>query len=317
MQDVGGAIHAYQQALIYDADVADALVALDRLYRRTEQWEPLIDVLSRRAELSTDDAGDRPVPARDRLDLGPAPVRRRPGDHRVPEGARPRSVEPRRAARPRGALREDRADREVPRGPRGTARRTPSDARARLAVRAHGRGVGGAVRQARPRRRGPREDRRDRHRNYSAYHELARLYQQAGKYEALVETYRNHITATTDVATRVELYVAMGQIYETAAATKSTARSRRTTTCCRSTATSTRALDALGRLYEKIGEWDRAIDMMAHLVQLTDDTRKQVELYWRMGRIQYAPARRCRRRRGEPARAASRSIPATCRRWRR
>ena len=51
-------------------------------------------------------------------------------------------------------------------------------------------------------------------RNYSAYRELARLYQAAGKYEALVETYRNHIMATTDVATRVELYVAMGQVYE-------------------------------------------------------------------------------------------------------
>ena len=37
-------------------------------------------------------------------------------------------------------------------------------------------------------------------RNYSAYRELARLYQQAGKWEALVETYRNHIMATADVA---------------------------------------------------------------------------------------------------------------------
>jgi tetratricopeptide (TPR) repeat protein len=52
-----------------------------------------------------------------------------------------------------------------------------------------------------------------------------------------------------------------------------------------------RALDALGRLYEKIGEWDRAIDVMAALVQLTDDTRKQVELFWRMGRIQYSQQR--------------------------
>ena len=55
MQDVGGAIHAYQQALDHDAASRDALVALDRLYRRTEQWEPLIDVLTRRAELSSDD----------------------------------------------------------------------------------------------------------------------------------------------------------------------------------------------------------------------------------------------------------------------
>ncbi len=48
-----------------------------------------------------------------------------------------------------------------------------------------------------------------------------------------------------------------------------------------------RALDALGRLYEKISEWDRAIDISSHLVTLADDPRKQVDLYWRMGRIQY------------------------------
>ena len=98
-------------------------------------------------------------------------------------------------------------------------------------------------------------------RNYSAYRELARLYQQAGKYEALVETYRNHIMATTDVATRIELYVAMGQVYEQRAAATSTARSRRTTTSLSFDADEPRALDALGRLYEKISEWDRAIDV--------------------------------------------------------
>ena len=55
MQDVGGSIHAYQQALVHDHASRTALVALERLYRRTEQWEPLIDVMSKRAELSTDD----------------------------------------------------------------------------------------------------------------------------------------------------------------------------------------------------------------------------------------------------------------------
>jgi len=48
-----------------------------------------------------------------------------------------------------------------------------------------------------------------------------------------------------------------------------------------------RALEALGRLYEKIGEYDRAVDAMARTVQLTEDGRKQVDLFYRMGRIQY------------------------------
>ena len=56
MQDVGGAIHALPAgAASTTATSRTALVALDRLYRRTEKWEPLIDVLTRRAELSTDD----------------------------------------------------------------------------------------------------------------------------------------------------------------------------------------------------------------------------------------------------------------------
>src|SRR3569623_2354293 len=55
MQDVGVAIHAYQQALVHDHASRTALVALERLYRRTEQWEPLIEVMSKRADLSTAD----------------------------------------------------------------------------------------------------------------------------------------------------------------------------------------------------------------------------------------------------------------------
>src|SRR5262249_47577529 len=55
MQDLGGAIHAYQQACVYNASSPTALVALDRLYRRVEQWEPLIDVLTKRASLDQDE----------------------------------------------------------------------------------------------------------------------------------------------------------------------------------------------------------------------------------------------------------------------
>src|SRR5690606_12115265 len=51
MNDLGGAIHAYQQALLHGPTSQGALTALDRLYRRVEQWEPLIDVLTKRAEL--------------------------------------------------------------------------------------------------------------------------------------------------------------------------------------------------------------------------------------------------------------------------
>ncbi len=48
-------IDAYQHALDCDAASRPALTALDRLLRAGEQWEPLVDVLARRAELATDD----------------------------------------------------------------------------------------------------------------------------------------------------------------------------------------------------------------------------------------------------------------------
>src|SRR6185369_12662105 len=96
-------------------------------------------------------------------------------------------------------------------------------------------------------------------RNFGAYRELARLYQQAAKWEALVETYRNHITATADVQTRIDLFVAMGITYEQNLGDVDRAIEAYNDVLGLD-ADEQRALEALGRLYEKIGEWDRAID---------------------------------------------------------
>jgi tetratricopeptide (TPR) repeat protein len=123
-------------------------------------------------------------------------------------------------------------------------------------------------------------------RNFGAYRELARLYQQAGRADALVETYRNHIMATSDVATRIDLYVAMGAAYEGSLQDVDRAVEAYTDVLSFD-GEEPRALDALGRLYERMSEWDRAVDVTAQLVRITDDPKKQVELYARMGRIQY------------------------------
>ena len=90
-------------------------------------------------------------------------------------------------------------------------RRTPSAWRSTSASPRCGRS-GSASSIARPRRR---EDRRDRQpRNYSRVPPAGPPVPAGRKWEALVETYRNHILATADVATRVELYVAMGKVYD-------------------------------------------------------------------------------------------------------
>ena len=286
MQDAGGAIHAYQQALVYDHASRSALVALDRLYRRTEQWQPLIDVLSRRAELETDDHNV----VRLRLEVGQI------WDLRLYDAGQ--AIHAYQAV-----LHTDPVNLTALRALEQLYEKTnqsekylevleaqldasPSDAEQialyeRMAAAWEER-FGKLDRAAESLEKIVAVD----NRNYNAYRELARLYQQAGKWEALVETYRNHIMATSDVSTRVDLYVAMGVTYDQNLADVDRAIEAYTDVLTVEP-DEQRALDALGRLYEKISEWDRAVDMMAHLTQLSADPRKQVDLYWRMGRIQY------------------------------
>ena len=145
-------------------------------------------------------------------------------------------------------------------------------------------------------------------RNFGAFRELARLYFQAGKWESLVETYRNHVMATTDVATRIDLYCAMGQVYEQQLQDLDRAIEAYTDVLSFD-ADEQRALDALGRLYERIGEWDRAVDAMSSLVRLTEDPQKQVAAV-RRDRPDLLPRARATPTRARPTScAACRSTP--------
>ncbi len=287
MQDIGGAIHAYQQALSFTPSSQQTLTALDRLYRRTEQWENLIDILNRRAELSTDDqeiirfrteigsiwdlrlfdAGQAITAYQKVLDLDPSNT------------SALRALEQLYEKTEQTEKYLDVLEAQLDASPSDAERVSLYE---RMAAAWEER-FGKLDRAAEALEKIVAID----NRNYSAYRELARLYQSAGKYDALVETYRNHITATTDVSTRVELYVAMGQVYETQLNEVDRAIEAYNDVLSFD-GDDVRALDSLGRLYEKISEWDRAIDINTHLVQLTNDQRKQVELYWRMGKIQYS-----------------------------
>jgi tetratricopeptide (TPR) repeat protein len=286
MQDLGGSIHAYQQALNYDHASRPALIALDRLYRRTEQWEPLIDILTRRADHETDDANI----VRLRLEIGQI------WDQRLYDAGQAINAY-------QAVLQVEHTNLIALRALEQLYEKTnqsekylevleaqldasPSDSEQislyeRMAAAWEER-FGKLDRAAESLEKIVALDSR----NYNAYRELARLYQQAARWEALVETYRNHIMATTDVQTRVDLYVAMGGVYDQSLNDIDRAIEAYTDVL-QFEPDEQRALDALGRLYEKISEWDRAVDMMAHLTQLTPDARKQVDLYWRMGRIQY------------------------------
>src|SRR5688572_17010676 len=286
MQDLGGAIHSYQQALNYSPQSPGALVALDRLYRRTEQWEPLIDVLTRRAANETDDQ----TIVRYRLEIGQIwDLRLFDAGQAITAYQQTLDIDPQNLIALRaleGLYEKTNQSEKYLDVLENQLDATPSDGERislyeRMAAAWEER-FGKLDRAAEALEKIVAID----NRNYSAYRELARLYQQAAKWEALVETYRNHIMATSDVQTRVDLYVAMGAIYEGSLQDIDRAVEAYSDVLTFD-ADEQRALDALGRLYEKISEWDRGIDAMAHLVTLTDDPRKQVELYWRMGRIQY------------------------------
>ncbi len=286
MQDLGGSIHAYQQALTYGPSSSTALTALDRLYRRVEQWEPLIDVLNRRAALDTDELNI----VRFKLEVGQI------WDLRLFDAGQaitsynqvlhtdPTNLNALRALE--GLYEKTNQSEKYLEVLEAQLDASPSDAERvplyeRMAAAWEER-FGKLDRAAEALEKIVAID----NRNYAAYRELARLYQQAGRWEALVETYRNHIMATSDVQQRVDLYVAMGVTYEMNLQDIDRAVEAYTDVL-QFDADEQRALDALGRLYEKISEWDRAVDIMAHLVRLTEDPRKQVDLYWRMGKLQY------------------------------
>ena len=285
-QDLGGAIQAYQQALASDPACRAALDALDRLYRRAQAWEPLVDVLAHRAELSSDpaelvrlrleiasiwdahlaDAGQAIVTYRNVLEVDGANL----VALRALEALYERTAQSDKYV----AVLEAQLD------------ASPSDAE-RVAIYER-------MAAAWEERFGDLDRAADAYenvlaidsRNKAAYVLLARLYQQAGKHEALLETYRKHVLATTDAGERTELYMAMGRVYESelhdgerAIQAFSNALSLR--------AGEPTALDALARLYEQAGEAERAIDVLSRLTDLGDDASKP-DLYWRTGRIQYA-----------------------------
>jgi tetratricopeptide (TPR) repeat protein len=285
--DTAGAILAYQQALDHQAASKPALAALDRLFRATEQWEPLLDVLGRRAELETDDAsivalrveigrvadaqlgeaGLAIAAYRQALDIDPhqpdallalEQLYDRTGQHEkyleVLEAQLDicESTDDRIALYERMAQAWEERFAKLDRAAAAYANILAIDAR-----------------------------------NEHAHVELARLHRQTAKWEALVETYQRHAAATADARARIDLTIAMAVACEQNLSDLDRAIEAYNDVL-QLDADEPRALEALGRLYEKTERWSHAVDAMGRQVQLVDDARKQVELYTRIGRIQYA-----------------------------
>jgi tetratricopeptide (TPR) repeat protein len=286
MQDPMQAISAYQASLQADPSAMPALLALERLYRRHEMWEQLIDVLGRVADLKPDP--DDVVELR--LEVGAL------WDERLLDSAQAiqayqevLNTDPHNltALRALEQLYEKTGESERYLDIlEAQLDASPSDAE-QIALYER-------MSSAWEERFG-KLDRAsdclekivaiDEH-NQVAYREMERLYRQQGRWDSLVDTYRRHILIEGDAVNRIELYCAMGQIYEEELRDYDRAIEAYADVLTFD-ADHPRALDSLGRLYEQIQEWDRAIDAMAQLARIAPDPRVQVDLHYRSGRIQY------------------------------
>jgi tetratricopeptide (TPR) repeat protein len=123
-------------------------------------------------------------------------------------------------------------------------------------------------------------------RHDQTYRGLERLYRQERKFDQLVDTYRRHINATSDDGDRVDLYAQMGQVYEEELR-DDTRAIESFTDILSFDANHVGALSALGRLYERIEEWDRAIDCYRQWCELVDDAPTRVQLHHHIGALQY------------------------------
>ncbi|MCA9698689.1 MAG: tetratricopeptide repeat protein, partial [Myxococcales bacterium] len=118
------------------------------------------------------------------------------------------------------------------------------------------------------------------------YRRLEELYFGLEKWTELVETYRNHVGAISDYGMKIALLQAMGETFE-----KQIQDLDRAIDCYREIleldANHFHAANTLSRLQEAIEDWPSAVETMDRLVQLNHDPHARLELLTRMGRVYF------------------------------
>ena len=274
--DATQAMAAYQRALDTDEHCIDAINALERLYRRTQAWDRLVDVLSKKAQV----VDDTEQAIRLKLQVGELwEDRLGDNDRAVDAYKEVLSVDPRNL---RGADGARRASTRRPGAWRSTSRTSSTSSRSRRPRRSASRST------SRWRRSGRRSfGKPDRatevlekillidDRNAKAYRDLERLYRQERKWETLVDTYRKHI-AVDDRRDRADRPATPRWARSTSrSCATSIARSRPTTTSSPSRTTTPTRWPGLARLYEEIEQWDRAVEMMRRLIRVSTDPKPE------------------------------------------
>jgi len=282
--DATQAMAAYQRALDGDEHCIDAINALERLYRRTQAWDRLVDVLAKKAQVVT----DTEQAIRLKLQVGELwEDRLGDNDRAVDAYKEVLSVDPRNlpALTALDALYEK----------AGRMEEYLENLEHRLEVSP------------------PEEDRvatyqkmatiweenfakPDRatevlekillidDRNAKAYRDLERLYRQERKWENLVETYRKHLAVTSDTTERIDLFTKTGQVYEQELRDLDHAIDSYTDVLSVEDDHAD-ALAGLARLYEETEQWDRAVEMMRRSIRVSTDPRQKVDLNYRLGKV--------------------------------
>ncbi len=281
--DAAQAAAAYEQALAADERCLAAVDALERLYRRVQAWDRLVDALHKKSHI----VDDGELAVRLRLQVGELWAERL--------GDQGRAV-----AAYKEVLTVDPQNVEALKALERLYEKT-GQMEAYLDVIEHQLEVSGSDEERAglyARMAQVWEDqfaKNDRaidclqkiliidDRNQKAYRDLDRLYRAERGWDALVENYRRHILVVTDPAERTELYFKMGAVYG-----EEMHDPDRAIEAYNDVLTfdpdHVDALRGLGRLYEQTDQWERAVETMQRLAPSVD-TAEQVDLNYRLGKI--------------------------------
>jgi tetratricopeptide (TPR) repeat protein len=282
--DTAQAMYAYQRALDTDERCIDAIGALERLYRRTQAWDRLVDVLTKKSQV----VDDTEQAIKLKLQVGELWEDRLGDNDRAVEAYKEvLSVDPRnltaltaldtlyeKTGRMEEYLEnlEHRLEVSPPEEDRvGTYQKMATIWEENFAKPDRAAEVLEKILLI--------DDR-----NAKAYRDLERLYRQERKWESLVDTYRKHILVATDGKERIDLYGKMGQVYEQELRDLDRAIDAYNDVL-NVEPDHVDALAGLARLYEETEQWERAVEVERSLIRVSNDPRQKVDLNYRLGKI--------------------------------
>jgi tetratricopeptide (TPR) repeat protein len=282
--DIAQATYAYQRALDTDERCIDAIGALERLYRRTQAWDRLVEVLAKKSQVVDDT--EQAI----KLKLQVAELwedRLGDNDRAIEAYKEVLSVDARNlpALKALDILFEK----------TGRMEEYLENLEHRLEVSPPEEDRVGIYQEmatvweekfAKPDRAAEVLEKilliDDR--NAKAYRDLERLYRQERKWESLVDTYRKHLLVTNDGNERIDLYSKMGQVYEQELRDLDRAIDAYNDVLDVET-DHLEALAGVARLYEETEQWERAVEVMRRLIRVSQDPRQRVDLNYRLGRV--------------------------------